>query len=80
MTYVPKTVKLQAVEEELVARDVAHQMLKDNLVKGRDRMKKFADLHITERDFAVGDRVFLHIGKPLQVGDYTNSHPFFYSP
>jgi len=49
MNYVLKIARLQTVEEELVARDVALRLIKGNLVKARDRMK-FADLHRTERE------------------------------
>ena len=54
MTYIPKTARLQSVEEGLVSRDVALQLLKDNLVKPRYIMKKFADLHRTEKGVCRG--------------------------
>jgi len=42
-SYIPKTARLQAVEDESVERDIALQLLKDNLVKAQERMKKMAD-------------------------------------
>ena len=43
LDYIPKIAKLQSVEEELISRDIALQLLKDNLVKANNIMKKFAD-------------------------------------
>ena len=42
-SYLPMTTRLQAMEEELMARDIALQLLKDNLVKAHDRMKMMTD-------------------------------------
>ena len=58
-TYIPKTAHLQSVEDEIMDRDTILQLLKDNLVKAQDRMKKYADKDRTERVFDVGDWVFL---------------------
>jgi len=44
-----------------MARDVALQLLKDNLVKAKDIMKKMADIHRSERNFPEGDMVFLRL-------------------
>jgi len=57
--YMPKAARLQLVEDELVDRDIALQLLKGNLTKARDRMKKLADRHRTEREFDEGDLAFL---------------------
>ena len=61
MNYIPKTARLQSVEEELVSRDVALQIIKDNLVKIGDRMKKFADLQRTEKRVCNGRFGFLEV-------------------
>ena len=58
LDYIPKTAKLQSIEEELISRDIALQLLKNNLVKAKDRMKKLADTHRTDREFNEGDWVF----------------------
>ena len=47
------------MEDELVERDIVLQLLKDNLVKAQDIMKKIADKNRTEREFAEGDMVYL---------------------
>jgi len=39
------------VEDEYIERDIALQLLKDNLVKAHDRMKKLVDKERTERQF-----------------------------
>jgi len=65
--YIPKTARLQVVEDELVARNVALQLLKDNLTLAQDRMKKFSDRHCTEREFSKGDLVFLWLQPYRQV-------------
>jgi len=79
MTYIPKTARLQSIEEELIARDIVLQLLKDNLVKARDIMKKYADLHRTERDFAVGDWVFLRL-QPFRQTTVGGRRPHKLSP
>ena len=60
-TYIQKTARLQFVEDKLMNRDVVLQLLKDNLVKAQDRMKEYADEDRTEREFDVGDWVFLRL-------------------
>jgi hypothetical protein len=42
-------------------RQLANQLLKDNLVKAQDRMKKYADKNRKERSFSEGDMVYLKI-------------------
>jgi len=68
-SYVPQTAKVQVVEE-LSRRVIALQLLKDNLVKTSDRMKKYADMHRSERSFNVGDYVYfsLQLYRQLSVG------------
>jgi len=58
-SFIPKTARLQSLEDELIDRDVAIQLLKDKLVKAQERMKKLADRRRTERELEVGDSVFL---------------------
>jgi len=49
------------VEEKLLERDTSLQILKDNLVKAQERMKKMVDARRTEREFEVGDWVYLRL-------------------
>ncbi|KAJ4812719.1 polyprotein [Rhynchospora pubera] len=55
------TIKSQdpSVNNWLKDRQQALTIIKDNLVKAQCRMKKYADLHRTERHFEVGDWVYL---------------------
>ena len=41
--YLPRIVRLQAVEEELMERDIALKLLRDNLVKAQNMMKMMTD-------------------------------------
>ena len=60
-TYIPKTSRLQAVEDELIERDISLQILKDNLVKAQERMKSLTDRKMTKRVFFDGDWVYLRL-------------------
>ena len=48
-------------------RDVALQILKDNLVKAQERMRKLSDKHTTEREFIIGDMVYLMLQPYTQI-------------
>lgn len=61
LQYVPNTARIQSVEDHLYNRDKVKKLLLDNLVKARERMKKFADLRRTERSFEVEDKVLLKL-------------------
>lgn len=74
LQYVPKTAKVQAVEDLLYDRDRVKRLLLDNLNKARDRMKKFADRRCTERNFGVGNRVLLKL-QPYKQGTAQGSMP-----
>jgi len=83
-SYIPKTARLQSVEDALLDRDATLQLLKDNLIHAQNRMKKWADLHRTERSFEVGDWVFLRLQPYRQIsvgGRRTHKlSPLFYGP
>ena len=83
-SYIPRTARLQSVEEALLNRDATLQLLKNNLVYAQDRMKKMADLHRSERSFEVGEWVFLRLQPYRQVSvGGKRSHklsPLFYGP
>eukprot|EP00253_Pinus_taeda_P018529 PITA_18529 len=61
-SYLRENSKVQAVEHHIEHQQQVLQLLKDNLVLARNRMKQQADQHRSERSFDVGDWVFL----PLQ--------------
>lgn len=65
--YIPKTAKVQAVEDILYDLNQVSKVLKDNLVISRERMKKYADEHRTERSFQVGDWVLLKLQSYRQL-------------
>ena len=55
------TAKVKIVEQQLLARDRLLSMLKTNLERAHNRMKVQADKHMTEREFEVGDLVYLKL-------------------
>lgn len=59
--YHPKDSSNQAVDSVLREREVAVQLLKSNLVKAQERMKAQADKHHSEKNYAVGDWVYLKL-------------------
>lgn len=61
LQYIPKTAKVQFVENHLYDRDKIKKLLQDNLVKARDRMKMYAGKHQTKCSFEVGDKVLLKL-------------------
>lgn len=61
LSYVWGTAKVAAVEQELVDRDTMIKELKGKIQQAQNRMKQIYDLKHREREFAVGDWVFLKI-------------------
>ena len=61
LTYIPGTTRLEAVDEVLHSREQILSLLKDNLQQAQQRMKKYADLRRSERDFEVGQMVYLRL-------------------
>lgn len=55
------TTTVASVESYLKERDVILQLMKEDLDKAQDRMKFFADKKHLDREFAVGDMVFLKL-------------------
>jgi hypothetical protein len=53
--------KVQAVEDHIGNQQEVLKLLKDNLVMAQNRMKQQADQHHSEREFEVGDWVFLRL-------------------
>ncbi|KAL5745670.1 hypothetical protein ACOSP7_026816 [Xanthoceras sorbifolium] len=83
-TYMPGTTSVHSVDLALRERDVILKILKDNLQAAQSRMKQFADKHRSEREFNVGDWVFLWLQPYRQstlepLGTHKLS-PRFYGP
>lgn len=55
------------LDEQLLERDTIIDNLRAQLLKAQDRMKKQADLHRREKEFAVGEWVFLKLRPYRQV-------------
>ncbi|GJV75382.1 retrotransposon-related protein [Tanacetum coccineum] len=59
--YMSKDSRVDLVDKTLVAKEKAIDMLKFNLDKAQNRMKVQADKHRSEREFSVGDWVYLKL-------------------
>jgi hypothetical protein len=55
------TTKVQAVEDHIGHQQEVLKLLKENLVMEQNRMKQQVDQHHSEREFEVGDWVFLRL-------------------
>jgi hypothetical protein len=55
------TIKAQAVEDHIQHQQEVLKLLKDNLVMAQNRMKQQAYQHHSEREFEVGDWVFVRL-------------------
>ena len=75
LDYIPETTQVAVVDSVLQSRQQIMSLLKQNLVDAQARMKQQSDLHKTEREFQVGDWVYLRI-KPYkqQSVAYRASH------
>jgi hypothetical protein len=51
----------------LKEREVMRELLQQQLLHAQHRMKQQADKHCTEREFAVGDQVFLKLQPYIQT-------------
>ncbi|KAI4355569.1 hypothetical protein L6164_004329 [Bauhinia variegata] len=72
--YVVGTSMLQAVETTMRTREQILALLKQNLMKAQERMKFMADKKRSEREFKVGDWVFLKL-QPYRQSSI-NNRPF----
>ena len=59
--------KVQAVEDHIGNQQEVLKLLKDNLVMAQNRMKRQADQHRNEKEFEVGDWVFLRLQPHKQM-------------
>jgi hypothetical protein len=84
LSYIPGTTRVQAVDEVLRNREQILSILHHNLQQAQQRMKKYADIKRTERNFEVGQKVYLRLQPYRQM---TVAHrrslklaPRFYGP
>jgi len=61
LSYVPGTTKVHAVDELLRTREQIFCLLQHNLHQAQQRMKRYADLHRSDRVFEVGQLVYLRL-------------------
>ncbi|XP_026399186.1 uncharacterized protein LOC113295041 [Papaver somniferum] len=83
-TYLPGTTLVHVVDELLRARDYILRILHSNVHDAQARMKTYAEIHRTERYFAVNDWVFLRIQPYRQTTGrdktFSKLSPKFYGP
>jgi hypothetical protein len=59
LSYLPGTLKVQAVDPTLTVKEDILHTLKENLVMAQNHMKRQADQGRSEHQFAEGDQMFL---------------------
>ena len=82
LSYVPGTSKVVAVEQLLVDHDNIIRKAKEHLKEAQVRMKKIYDQHHQEKEFKVGDWVYLSLQPYRQMSVAVRKHlklsPRFY--
>lgn len=82
--YVPGSTTVAAVDQWGIDRESTLKMIKEHLVQAQNRMKQLADRHRTEREFLVGDWVYLRLQPYRQSSAQFRSNqklaPKFYGP
>jgi ribosomal protein L21E len=84
LTYILGTTKLEAVDEVLRSTEQILSLLRSNLQQAQQRMKRYADLKRSEREFEVGQMVYLRL-QPYRQQSVTTKRslklsPRFYGP
>lgn len=59
--YEPGSTAVQAVEDKMKSRDFILKLVQENLQEAQTRMKHFADKNRTDREYEVGDWVYLRL-------------------
>lgn len=82
--YLPGSSLVQAVDTSLQNRDNLLTQLRHNLLEAQNRMKTYTDRNRTDREFSVGDWVFLRL-QPYRQSTIASSRnqklaPKFYGP
>ncbi len=61
LSYIPGTTRVEAVDEVLRNREQILALLKQNIQFAQQRMKKYADIRRTKREFELGQMVYLRL-------------------
>ena len=84
LPYTPSSSPVQVVDAVLRNHDEFLRMLRENIHMARNRMKRQADQHRSERTFEFGDMVFLRLQPYKQSSLKLKGHhklaPKFYGP
>lgn len=84
VTYVPGDSSLPAVDRRMKDRNCMLAILKENLCKARQRMKTQADKHRSERQFEVGDWIYVKLQpyhqQTLLMKNYSKISFLYYGP
>ncbi|KAJ0555261.1 putative nucleotidyltransferase, Ribonuclease H [Helianthus annuus] len=84
LPYVKGSTPIDSLDIWLTQRDSILATLKQSLARARNRMKQFADRHRSERDFNVGDWVYLklqpYVQTSLRLHKYSKISPKYYGP